>query len=58
MNEHEMRSLVIAIATATYNSYSATLIGPQIPIVRELHRRFEDLRPGDLVVEISKRPPA
>lgn len=48
-----LNDLAVAIAEAANHSYAATIIVGHIPVVVALQKRFEDIRPGDLVAEIS-----
>jgi len=49
----QLEALAKAIRNITYNAHGATLIGPEIPVVQRLGNRMNDIKIGDLIVEIS-----
>jgi hypothetical protein len=48
-----IEKLASALRVATYNAYSATLIGANIGCVERLQERMAEVKVGDIVVETS-----
>lgn len=49
----DLEKLARDIATMAYNASSVSLVGTGPQCVHDLRKRFEDIQPGDLVVETT-----